>query len=193
MHRPLMKRSDIEIMAPAGSWESLHAAIQGGADSVYFGVEKLNMRARSSDNFTTGDLPAIVALCREHGLKSYLTLNIVLFDEEINEMRELLAAAASAGVTAVIATDQAAIMAAREAGMEIHLSTQLNISNAGSLKFYSQWADVAVLSRELNLEQVRKIYDPSSAMTSGARAEIMSGSRCSSTGHSACQYQANAT
>lgn len=154
-----MKRSDIEVMAPAGSWESLQAAIQGGADSVYFGVEKLNMRARSSDNFTSGDLPGIVALCREHGLKSYLTLNIVLFDEEINEMRELLAAAASAGVTAVIATDQAAIMAAREAGMEIHLSTQLNISNAGSLKFYSQWADVVVLSRELNLEQVRKIYD----------------------------------
>ncbi len=154
-----MKRSDIEIMAPAGSWESLRAAIQGGADSVYFGVDKLNMRARSSDNFTAGDLPAIVALCRGHGLKSYLTLNIVLFDEEISEMRELLAAAAGAGVTAVIATDQAAVMAAREAGMEVHLSTQLNISNAGSLKFYSQWADVAVLSRELNLEQVRKVYD----------------------------------
>lgn len=155
----LMKRSDIEIMAPAGSWESLRAAIQGGADSVYFGVEKLNMRARSSDNFTAGDLPAIVALCREHGLKSYLTLNIVLFDEDVSEMREILEAAASAGVTAVIATDQAAIMAAREVGMEVHLSTQLNISNAGSLKFYSQWADVAVLSRELNLEQVRKVYD----------------------------------
>ncbi len=154
-----MKRSDIEIMAPAGSWESLRAAIKGGADSVYFGVEKLNMRARSSDNFTAGDLPAIVALCREHGIKSYLTLNIVLFDEEVSEMSEILEAAASAGVTAVIATDQAAIMAAREAGMEVHLSTQLNISNAGSLKFYSQWADVAVLSRELNLEQVRKIYD----------------------------------
>ncbi len=154
-----MKRSDIEIMAPAGSWESLRAAIQGGADSVYFGVEKLNMRARSSDNFTAGDLPAIVALCREHGLKSYLTLNIVLFDEEVSEMREILEAATTAGVTAVIATDQAAIMAAREAGMEVHLSTQLNISNAGSLKFYSQWADVAVLSRELNLEQVRKVYD----------------------------------
>lgn len=154
-----MKRSDIEIMAPAGSWESLRAAIQGGADSVYFGVEKLNMRARSSVNFTAGDLPAIVALCREHGLKSYLTLNIVLFDEEVSEMRQILEAAASAGVTAVIATDQAAIMAARKAGMEVHLSTQLNISNAGSLKFYSQWADVAVLSRELNLEHVRKVYD----------------------------------
>ncbi|MFZ2285771.1 MAG: peptidase U32 family protein [Bacteroidales bacterium] len=154
-----MKRSDIEIMAPAGSWESLRAAIQGGADSVYFGVEKLNMRARSSDNFTAGDLPAIVALCLEHGLKSYLTLNIVLFDEDIREMQEIIAAAAAAGVTAVIATDQAAIMAASEAGIEVHLSTQLNISNAGSLKFYAQWADVAVLSRELNLEQVRKIYD----------------------------------
>lgn len=154
-----MNRSDIEIMAPAGSWESLRAAIQGGADSVYFGVEKLNMRARSSDNFSTGDLPAIVALCREHGLKSYLTLNIVVLDDEISEMRVVLAAAVSAGVTAVIATDQAAIMAAGEAGMEIHLSTQLNISNAGSLKFYSQWADVAVLSRELTLEQVRKFYD----------------------------------
>jgi U32 family peptidase len=154
-----MERSDIEIMAPAGSWESLRAAIQGGADSVYFGVEKLNMRARSSDNFTAGDLPAIVALCRGHGLKSYLTLNIVLFDDDVSEMHEILEAAASAGVTAVIATDQAAIMAAREAGMEVHLSTQLNISNAGSLKFYSQWADVAVLSRELNLDQVRKVYD----------------------------------
>ncbi len=154
-----MKRSDIEIMAPAGSWESLRAAIRGGADSVYFGVGSLNMRARSSDNFTADDMPAIVALCTENGLKSYLTLNIVMFDDEADEMRAVLAAAVNAGVTAVIATDQAAIMAAREAGMAVHLSTQLNISNAGSLKFYSQWAEVAVLSRELNLEQVRKIYD----------------------------------
>lgn len=154
-----MRRSDIEIMAPAGSWEALRAAIQGGADSVYFGVEKLNMRARSSHNFTTADLPEIVALCRKHGLKSYLTLNIVVFDEEINEMKEVLAAAAGAGITAVIATDQAAIIAARDAGIEVHLSTQLNISNAGSLEFYSRWADVAVLSRELNLQQVRTIHD----------------------------------
>jgi len=154
-----MNRSEIEIMAPAGSWESIRAAIQGGADSVYFGVEKLNMRARSSDNFTTADLPAIAGLCREHGLKSYLTLNIVLFDEEISEMRDLVDAAAKAGITAVIATDQAAIRAAGEAGIEAHLSTQLNISNAESLRFYSQWADVAVLSRELNLKQVRNIYD----------------------------------
>jgi putative protease len=154
-----MKRSDIEIMAPAGSWESLHAAVKGGADSVYFGVEKLNMRARSSHNFTTADLPAIVKFCRMNGLKSYLTLNIVVYDDEIPEMKEVLAAAAEAGITAVIATDQAAITAARDAGVEVHLSTQLNISNSGSLKFYSQWADVAVLSRELNLQQVRSIYD----------------------------------
>jgi len=155
----MIKRSDIEVMAPAGSWETLRAAIQGGADSVYFGVEKLNMRARSSHNFTTADLPEIVALCRDNGLRSYLTLNIVVYDEEISEMKEVLAAAAAAGITAVIATDQAAILAAREAGVEVHLSTQLNISNAGSLKFYSQWADVAVLSRELNLQQVKKIHD----------------------------------
>ncbi len=155
----MIKRNEIEIMAPAGSWESLRAAIQGGADSVYFGVEKLNMRARSSHNFTTADLPAIVALCRENGLRSYLTLNIVVYDEEISELKEVLAAAAAAGITAVIATDQAAIIAAREAGIEVHLSTQLNISNAGSLKFYSQWADVAVLSRELNIQQVKNIHD----------------------------------
>jgi len=154
-----MNRNDIEIMAPAGSWESLHAAIKGGADSVYFGVEKLNMRARSSHNFTTADLPEIAAVCRANGLKSYLTLNIVVFDDEIKEMKEVLAAAAEAGITAVIATDQAAIIAAREAGMEVHLSTQLNISNSGAVKFYSEWADVVVLSRELNLQQVKTIHD----------------------------------
>jgi putative protease len=155
----LMKRKDIEIMAPAGSWESLRAAIQGGADSVYFGIGELNMRARSSDNFTAEELPAIMEICRENGIRSYLTLNIVLFDDETDTVREVLSAARKAGVNAVIATDQAAIMAAREAGLEVHLSTQLNISNSGALKFYSQWADVAVLSRELNLHQVRNIYD----------------------------------
>ena len=154
-----MKRKDIEIMAPAGSWESLRAAIQGGADSVYFGIGELNMRARSSDNFTAAELPAITEVCRENGIKSYLTLNIVLYDDETNTIRGVLSAAKNAGVNAVIATDQAAIMAAREAGLEVHLSTQLNISNSGALKFYSQWADVAVLSRELNLQQVRNIYD----------------------------------
>ncbi|HZM12966.1 MAG TPA: peptidase U32 family protein [Bacteroidales bacterium] len=154
-----MKRTDIEIMAPAGSWESLHAAIQGGADSVYFGIGELNMRARSSDNFTAAELPAITEVCRENGIKSYLTLNIVLYDDETNTIRGVLSAAKNAGVNAVIATDQAAIMAAREAGLEVHLSTQLNISNSGAIKFYSQWAEVAVLSRELNLQQVRNIYD----------------------------------
>ncbi len=154
-----IKRSDIEIMAPAGSWESLRAAIQGGADSVYFGVEQLNMRARSSGNFTVEDLSAVVYACSEQGLKSYLTLNVVLYDDEMDVMRRIISEARRAGVTAVIATDQAAIKAASEEGMEIHLSTQLNISNSGSLKFYSEWADVVVLSRELNLQQVRYIYD----------------------------------
>ena len=154
-----MNRKDIEIMAPAGSWESLRAAIGGGADSVYFGVGQLNMRARSSDNFTIGELPAITEVCRENGIRSYLTLNIVLHDDETDAVREILSAAKKADVTAVIATDQAAIIAAREAGLEVHLSTQLNISNSQSLKFYSQWADVAVLARELNLQQVRKIYE----------------------------------
>lgn len=154
-----MKRSDIEIMAPAGSWESLRAAVSGGADSVYFGVEKMNMRARSSYNFTTADLAEIVDYCKNHGLKSYLTLNIVVYDGEISEMNRLLEEASQAGITAVIATDQAAILAARERGIEIHLSTQLNISNTEALKFYSQWADVAVLSRELNLQQVKMIHE----------------------------------
>jgi putative protease len=154
-----VKRSDIEIMAPAGSWESLRAAVSGGADSVYFGVEKMNMRARSSHNFTTADLAEIVDYCKNHGLKSYLTLNIVVYDGEISEMNRLLEEASQAGITAVIATDQAAILAARERGIEIHLSTQLNISNTEALKFYSQWADVAVLSRELNLQQVKMIHE----------------------------------
>ena len=154
-----MKRGDIEIMAPAGSWESLHAAIQGGADSVYFGVEQLNMRARSSNNFTVEDLPEIAKICRDNGLKSYLTLNVVVFDDEEAVMRQIISAAKEAGISAVIATDQSAIIAAAEAGLEVHLSTQLNISNSTALKFYSRWADVAVLSRELNLQQVTQIHD----------------------------------
>lgn len=155
----MIRRSDIEIMAPAGSWESLTAAVQGGADSVYFGVEKMNMRARSSASFTSEDLPAVAALCREKGMKSYLALNIVIYDEEREEMKRIISQAAAAGITAVIASDQAAILAAREAGMEVHLSTQLNISNSDSLRFYSQWADVVVLARELNLQQIKKIHD----------------------------------
>ena len=154
-----MKRSDIEIMAPAGSWESLHAAIQGGANSVYFGVEQLNMRARSSRNFTTEDLPEIAAVCKKNNLKSYLTLNVVVYDNEVELMHTIIDAAVRSGISAIIATDQATILYARKAGMEVHLSTQLNISNSSSLEFYSSWADVAVLARELNLDQVRKIYE----------------------------------
>jgi U32 family peptidase len=152
-----MKREDIEIMAPAGSYESLTAAIQGGADSVYFGIENLNMRAASSNNFTLKDLRKIVTLCRKKGMKSYLTLNVVVYDEEIKQMQKIVDAAAGCGVTAIIASDQSVINYAFSKGVEVHLSTQLNISNIESVKFYSQWADVAVLARELNLDQVKNI------------------------------------
>ena len=151
-------RNNIEVMAPVGSFDSLMAAIQGGADSVYFGLGKLNMRARSSVNFTVDDLDNIVAVCKENGIKSYLTLNTVLYDDDIPIMQELVDAAAKNDVTAVIVSDQSAIEYAREKGVEIHLSTQLNISNYHSLKFYSQYADVAVLARELNLEQVAESH-----------------------------------
>jgi len=154
-----MKKKDIEIMAPVGSWESLYAAILGGADSVYFGVEQLNMRARSSGNFTVDDLPQIAAICRENNLKSYLTLNVIVYDNEIELMHKIVDTAVNSGISAIIATDQSAILYARKSGMEVHLSTQLNISNSSSLEFYSSWADVAVLARELNLEQVRNIYE----------------------------------
>ncbi len=152
-----MRRKDIEIMSPAGSFESLRAAIQGGADSVYFGAEQLNMRAGSSNNFTLDDLREIVSICRKNGLKSYITLNVVVYDHEIGQMRRIIDAAADNGITAVIASDLSVINYAFSKGMEVHLSTQLNITNNESLKFYSQWADVAVLARELNLEQVRGI------------------------------------
>lgn len=146
-------------MAPAGNFECLHAAIQGGADSVYFGVGHLNMRSHSANNFSPEDLPEIVRICREAGVKSYMTLNIVLYQEDLQPMREALDAAAAAGVDAIIASDMAAIMYCREIGLEVHISTQLSISNAESLRFYSRFADVVVLARELNLDQVREIYD----------------------------------
>lgn len=154
-----MKRKDIEIMAPAGSYDSLMAAIQGGADSVYFGVEQLNMRAASSNNFTIEDLRKIVSICRKNGLKSYLTVNVVIYDHEIEQMHRIVDAAVESGITAVIASDLSVINYAFSKGIEIHLSTQLNITNIESLKFYSQWADVAVLARELNIDQVRHIYN----------------------------------
>jgi putative protease len=146
-------------MAPAGSYDCLTAAIQGGADSVYFGIEKLNMRARSSNNFTFDDLPRIVSLCRDHGLKSYLTLNTVMYDEDLPLMRDIVDAARACGVDAVIAADVAAMEYACRTGQEVHLSTQLNISNVEALKFYARFADVAVLARELNLAQTKTLFE----------------------------------
>ena len=152
-----MDKKSLEIMAPAGNFECLQAAIQGGADSVYFGVEKLNMRSHSANNFRMEDLPEICRICREHGVKSYLTLNIVLYQEDLEDMRKTLDAAVSAGITAVIASDMAAIVYAHSIGLEVHISTQLSISNAEALRFYSRYADVIVLARELNLNQVKEI------------------------------------
>lgn len=150
--------NDLEIMAPAGSWESLAAAIQAKADSIYFGVENLNMRAHSSNNFTIADLHEIVGICKEQGMKCYLTINTVIYDGELGLMRRIIDAAAEAGVTAIIAADVAVMEYAVRKGVEIHLSTQLNISNVEALRFYARFADVVVLARELNLKQVNEIY-----------------------------------
>ena len=146
-------------MAPAGNFECLHAAIQGGADSVYFGVGHLNMRSNSANNFSPADLSEVVRICREHGVRTYLTLNITLYPEDIPEAYAALDAARAAGVSAVIASDMAAILYCRQIGLEVHISTQLSISNAEALRFYAQYADVVVLARELRLDQVREIYD----------------------------------
>ncbi len=153
-----MTRKELEIMAPVGSWESLAAAIKAGADSVYFGIENLNMRSRSSNNFNEDDLREIVRQCNEAGVKTYLTINIVLYDNDISQMYKVVDVAKEAGVTAIIAADVAVMMYARSQGVEVHLSTQLNISNVESLKFYAQFADVVVLARELNMDQVAAIY-----------------------------------
>ena len=163
-------------MAPAGNFECLQAAIQGGADSVYFGVERLNMRSHSANNFRMEDLPEICRICRDNGIKSYLTLNIVLYQEDLADMRRTLDAAKSAGITAVIASDMAAIVYAREIGIEVHISTQLSVSNSESLRFYARYADVIVLARELNLHQVKEIKSIIDAEDikgpSGRRVEI---------------------
>lgn len=153
-----MTRQEIEIMAPAGSWESLMAAIKAGADSVYFGIEKLNMRSKSSSNFTTEDLREIVRICKENNVKSYLTVNTILYDNDLSLMREIIDVAKEVQVSAIIAADVSALMYANSIGVEVHLSTQLNISNVEALKFYAQFADVVVLARELNMEQVAEIY-----------------------------------
>ena len=152
-----MNRSDFEIMAPVGSWESLYAAQQGGADAIYFGIEGLNMRSRSSVNFTLEDLHTIAQFCHEHGMKSYLTVNTIVYDEDMDYMRQIVTAARDAQVSAIIASDMATILFARSIGVEVHISTQVNVSNSEAVRYYAQWADVMVLARELNLEQVKKI------------------------------------
>ena len=148
-----------EVMAPAGSYESLMAAIQGGADSVYFGIEKLNMRSRSSNNFSFNDLRQIASICQEHSVKSYLTVNTIIYGEDLPLMREIIDAAKQAEITAIIASDIAVMDYANRISQDVHLSTQLNISNIEALKFYARFADVVVLARELNLEQVRTIFE----------------------------------
>lgn len=153
----MLSRKEIELMAPAGSYESLQAAIQGGADAVYFGVEKLNMRSRSSFNFTMDDLDRVIGIAGENQMFTYLTLNSIIYNTELEQVKEIIGRAGEAGITAIIASDPSVISAAREAGIAVHLSTQLNISNLESLKFYAAWADVAVLARELTLDQVKDI------------------------------------
>lgn len=153
-----MKREDFEIMAPVGCYESLQAAIQSGANSIYFGIEGLNMRARSSVNFTIDDLHNIARICNENGLKSYLTVNTIIYDNDMELLHKIVDAALQAGISAIIASDVAAMTYARSIGMEVHLSTQLNISNVEALRFYAQFADVVVLARELNMDQVAHIY-----------------------------------
>lgn len=173
-----MKESinDFEIMAPVGSRESLQAAIQAGVGSVYFGIGRLNMRAHSANTFTVDDLRKIAATCAAEGIKTYLTVNTVIYDGDISDMRTIVDAAKEAGISAVIASDMAVILYCRSVGMEVHLSTQLNISNIEALKFYAQFADVAVLARELNLDQVaaihRQIEEQNVCGPSGERVKI---------------------
>ncbi len=154
-----MTRTDFEIMAPVGSRESLAAAIHAGADSIYFGIGRLNMRSHSAGRFTIDDLYDIAATCRDAGVKSYLTVNTIIYDEDISDMHEIVDAAAKAGISAIIASDVAVMTYCRKVGVEVHLSTQLNISNIEALRFYAQFADVSVLARELNMHQVKHIYE----------------------------------
>ena len=154
-----MNTKELEIMAPAGGFDCLMAAVEGGADSVYFGIGHLNMRSHSAGNFGREDLPEIMRVCRAYGVKAYMTLNITLYDKELQEAYATLDAARAAGVDAIIASDMACILYARRIGLAVHISTQLSISNLESLKFYAQWADVVVLARELELAQVKAIHE----------------------------------
>jgi len=155
----MKKRDDFELLAPAGSYESLTAAGQGGADAIYFGIEQLNMRARSSANFTTEDLPRIVTLAGELQMKTYLTVNTVVYNHELIQMKKIIDLAMRFGVSAIIASDQSVLQYCNSVGASVHLSTQLNISNIETLKFYSKFADVAVLARELDLDQVKEMAE----------------------------------
>lgn len=154
-----MTRRDFEVMAPVGSRESLAAAISAGADSVYFGIEGLNMRSRSSANFSVADMEEIADLCAQKGVKTYLTVNTVIYDSDIPKMQSIVDSARRVGITAIIASDMATILYARSIGQEVHISTQVNVSNTEAVRFYSQYADVMVLARELNLEQVKEIRE----------------------------------
>ncbi len=153
-----MNRKDFEIMAPVGSYESLHSAINADADAIYFGVEGLNMRSRSSVNFTLDDLHEISRICEEHGVKSYLTVNTIIYDEDMEKCRAIIDAVAQSGISAIIASDMAAILYARSRGVEVHISTQQSVSNTETLRFFARYADVVVLARELNLDQVAAIH-----------------------------------
>ncbi|MBQ0030244.1 MAG: U32 family peptidase [Bacteroidales bacterium] len=154
-----LKRSDLEIMAPVGSYESLAAAIQAGANSVYFGIDKLNMRSRSANNFGTDDLRNIVKICKENNINSYLTVNTVMYNDDLSLMHEIVDVAKEVGVTAIIAADVSVLLYAKQVGVEVHLSTQLNIANVDAVQFYAQYADVVVLARELNMDQVKAIQE----------------------------------
>jgi putative protease len=159
MVRGNLSTKDIEIMSPVGSMESLMAAIQGGAGSVYFGIGKLNMRSRSSKNFTINDLKEITRICDENNVRSYITLNTVIYDDEISEMKQIIDTAKECGVSAIIASDQSVIAYARQAGVEVHMSTQTNITNIEAVKFYAAFADVMVTARELSLDKVKAITE----------------------------------
>jgi len=154
-----LQRKDIDIMAPVGSYESLAAAIQAGTTSIYFGIENLNMRAKSSNNFGLDDLKKITTICSENGVKSYLTINTIMYDEDLQLMHRIVDAASVSNVSAIIAADIATIEYSRKMGVEVHISTQLSVSNSEALKYYSQYADVVVLARELKLEQIQKIFE----------------------------------
>tara|TARA_Y100000310_G_C20689313_1_gene821165 strand:+ start:1168 stop:2535 length:1368 start_codon:yes stop_codon:yes gene_type:complete len=156
---PQFMNNQVEIMAPAGSYESLQAAIKAGANSVYFGIEQLNMRARAANNFTTEDLKKIVSICKKSEVKTYLTVNTILYDHDITLMKKIVDTAKEAGITAIIASDISTIQYAHEKNVEVHISTQCNISNIEAVKFYSKYADVVVLARELTLKQIQHICD----------------------------------